>query len=493
MVLATVTLATTLYATTILIVIVILPQMQGSLSATQDQITWVVTFNVLATAVVTPMTGWLAARFGRRNVMLYSIFGFTVTTFMSGAAGSLETLVLYRILQGGFGATLVPLGQATILDTYPQHQHGTATAVFGMGVVVGPVIGPTLGGYIAELYNWRWAFYLVAPIGVIAWLGIWAFLPDRSRESGVRLDWTGFIMLSASMICLQLLLDRGERQDWFESLEIIIEAAGAVLAFYMFVTHSLTTSRPFLNLKLLLNRNYSLGLIIVFIYGTLNFTPMVMMPSMLQDLMGYPDSIIGVLIAARGIGAMVGFFLAMFVARLDPRIGMTVGFGILALSGWHMMGFDLNTTQFDVWIASAAQGLAVGLLWVPLTVATFKTIRPADLPETSAVYHLLRNVGSSIFISLSVTTMIRTTRMNYADLAEFISPYNERLLFAPLSPSWNTESATGLAQISGEIARQAAMIGYINAFVLFTLASLAALPLVMLVRNPKSDRAAPKD
>ncbi|MGY9054261.1 MAG: DHA2 family efflux MFS transporter permease subunit [Alphaproteobacteria bacterium] len=481
LVLSMVTLATTLYGTTVLVVSVILPQMQGSLSATQDQIAWVLTFNILATAIFTPMTGWLTARFGRRNVMIYCQAGFTVSTMFCGMAESLETLVFYRIMQGALGAPLIPLAQATILDTYPKEQHGKATAIFGMGVVIGPVLGPMLGGYLADVYNWRMAFFMIVPVGVAATTGLYFLLSDKGRQAGIRLDWTGFIALSVAVACVQLMLDRGERRDWFDSIEIVIEATLAAVAFYMFVAHSLTTAKPFLNLNLLLNRNYALGLGFVLIYGMLNFTPMVLLPPMLQGLMGYPNSVIGELLGARGIGALCGFFAAMFLSKLDPRIGMILGMGIQTASGLLMLTFDHNVTFEMVAVASAMQGLAVGIVWVPLTVAAFATLNPIYLAESSAIFHLLRNLGSSIFISLSVATVIRSRSENYSRMTEHASPYNENLEASGLS----IDSIAGLAGFAGEITRQASMIGYLNAFGLYTIACLASMPLILMFRVAK--------
>lgn len=491
MLLASVTLATTIYSMTVLIVSVVLPQMQGTLSATPDQISWVMTFNILATAVVTPMTGWLTGRFGWRNVMLNGVLGFAISTVLCGQADSLQSLVIYRILQGGFGAPLVPLAQAVLLDSFERRQHGLVTSIFGMGVVVGPIIGPVFGGYLSELLNWRWAFYMIVPFAVAGYAGLYVFLRDGGRAHGVRFDWTGFMALSAAIACLQLMLDRGERQDWFESPEIIIEAAFGIFAFYIFLMHSLTSRAPMLDLRQLLDRNYALGLIIVLIYGMLNFTPMVMLPPMLKDIAGYPESVIGMLLSCRGAGAMIGFFLAVWVGKLDPRLGMTVGFGLLVWSGWYMMTFDMNVTSFDVGLTSAVQGLAVGILWVPLTIATFATIDKSKLAETMSVFHLLRNVGSSIFISLSVTILVRTSGINYARMTEFISPFNELLGYPENNASFDISGVRGLAAISIELDRQADMIGFLNAFGAFTFASALALPLVLLVRMPgKTERGA---
>ncbi len=484
-ILASVTLSQTLYGMTFLMVTVILPQMQGSLSATQDQISWIVTLNILATAIMTPMAGWLSATFGWRNVMLYCLAGFTISTVLCGMAESLESLIVYRILQGGFGAPMTPLSNAILLAIYPKRQHGTVTAIFGMGVVVGPIFGPVFGGALSEIYDWRWTFWLIVPISAVAWAGLWASLVEGGRERGVRFDWAGFLSLSLAVTCLQLILDRGQQEDWFDSREIIIETAIAGVALYVFIVHSLTARAPFLNPRHLLDRNYSLGLIIVLVYGMLNFTPMVMLPPMLKDLMDYPDSIIGFLIACRGIGAVIGFFLAMWIGKLDPRIGMTVGFGVQAVSGIMMMQFDMTVTNAEVAVTSIMQGTAVGLIWVPLVVATFSTLDRRFLSESTGVFHLLRNLGSSIFISASVTTLVRTGQMNHAWLTEYISPFNERLAFPNLPNAWDIENLSGLAAMGGEIGRQAAMLGYLNAFGLYTAACVVVLPLILLVRVPK--------
>lgn len=485
-ILATATMATTLYATTILVVSVILPQMQGSLSATQDQIAWVVTFNILATAVATPMTGWLAGRFGRRATMIYSQAGFMLSTLACGLAPNLELLVVARICQGAFGAPLVPLAQATILDTFPKSKQAFATSVFGMGVVIGPVIGPIFGGYLADLYDWRWAFHMIVPAAAVSLLTLFIFIPDSRNRAPARLDWTGFLALCVAVAAMQLMLDRGNRQDWFDSYEIIIEACVAVLAFYLFVAHSVTTSKPFLNLKHLTDRNYALGLVFVFVYGMLNFTPMVLFPPMLQGLLGYPNQVIGELLGARGAGAVFGFFTAMFVGRLDPRVGLTLGCAVQAASGLWMMSFSLDVSFIEVAIASAMQGFAIGVMWPPLTVAAFRTIDTVYLAETSAIFHLLRNLGSSVFISLSVTALVRSTSENYGRLAEYITPFNENLNAAIAEGAASMSAADGLARISVGVARQAGMLGFLDAFALYTAACFAMFLMIPLFRIRKT-------
>ena len=251
LILVAVVLGSTLYATTLLVASTLLPQMQGTMSATQDEIAWTMTFNILATAVVTPMTGWLAARFGRRETISWSVLLFTVATFFCGAADSLEALVFWRVLQGALGAPVIPLSQTILLDSFPKRQLGLVTSIFGMAVVIGPVIGPTLGGLLSELYGWRWAFYMLVPVGFLSFAGLRFTLPQDKPAGRTALDWTGFLSLSVTIGCVQLVLSRGQRLDWFESTEIQIEAFVAVVSFWVFLAHSLTAEQPFLNLKLL--------------------------------------------------------------------------------------------------------------------------------------------------------------------------------------------------------------------------------------------------
>ena len=489
MIMLSIILGSTLYSTTLLIASTLLPQMQGAMSATQDEIAWVMTFNILATAVVTPMTGWLVASFGRRGVMVGSMALFSLFTYLCGAADSLETLVLWRILQGATGAPVTPLSQTILFDVFPRRQHRMITSIYGMTVVIGPVIGPALGGYMSDMYSWRWAFYGLVPVGVASCIGLQlSMLRDPPRQT-VRLDWIGFLSLSAAISCVQLVLSRGQRLDWFESPEIWIETIAACFAFYIFVTHSLTARRPFLNLRLLLDRNYALGLALVGVFGMLNVTPMVLLPPLLQQHAGFPDALIGEVLAARGVGATIGFFAAMFIGRLDPRIGMTIGFGLQVLSGLWLMSVNLDVGM-DVLVAnSVLQGMAIGIIWVPLTIASFATLDSRFWPEVMSVFHLLRNIGSSFFISMCVADIVRVTAQNYSRLSEMISPFNDRLALPWVMGGWSIETLPGLARLSKEINRQAAMIGYLDAFAMYTAASAGAVVLVLLVRRRHATRA----
>jgi DHA2 family multidrug resistance protein len=486
MIMLSIILGSTLYSTTLLIASTLLPQMQGAMSATQDEIAWVMTFNILATAVVTPMTGWLVARFGRRGVMVGSMALFSLFTYLCGAADSLESLVLWRILQGAAGAPVTPLSQTILFDVFPRRQHRLIMSIYGMTVVVGPVIGPALGGYMSDMYSWRWAFYGLVPVGLISCIGLQlSMLPDPARQR-VRLDWIGFLSLSAAISCLQLVLSRGQRLDWYESPEIWLETIAAIFAVYIFLAHSLTAQHPFLNLRLLLDRNYALGLALVGVFGMLNVTPMVLLPPLLQQHAGFPDTLIGEVLAARGLGATFGFFVAMFIGRLDPRIGMSIGFGLQVISGLWLMSINLDVTMEILVANSILQGIAIGVIWVPLTIASFSTLESRYWPEAMAVFHLMRNIGSSFFISLCVADIVRVTAQSYSHLSEMISPFNERLTLPWVMGGWSIDTLSGLARLSKEIGRQAAMIGYLNAFAMYTAASAGAVLLVLFVRRRRA-------
>ena len=486
LVLLSVILATMLYATTLTIANVALPQMQGDLSASIDQIAWVLTFNIVATAIATPPTGWLAARFGRKRLLLGAVLGFTISTVLCGLATSLPELILWRTAQGLFGAPLVPLSQAITLDTYPREQHGTAMALWGVGVMLGPILGPTIGGYMTELYNWRWIFFVVAPFGVVALAGCAAFVTESRREAGLRLDWFGFIVLSLALAATQLMFDRGQRLDWFESDEIVLWAVIAGLGYYLFVAHSLTAERPFFDLRMFTDRNFVVGLVLMFVFGLLVFVPMVLIPTMLERLGGYPVLMIGLLLAPRGIGNLLAMIVCgRLVTLIDPRIILAVGFALQAASTWMMSRFSLDTGISEVFWAGLLQGFAVGMMFVPLTVITFATLPVRFRTDGSALFHLCRNIGSSIGISLAVTYLVRSTQHNRAELAEHISPFNDMLHLPGASTQWDLGSLEGAVALSEEIQRQAAMIAYVNDFHVMTLLALGALPLILLATRPR--------
>lgn len=471
-----------LYFTSILVASTVLPQMQGTFAATPDEISWVITFNILATAIAMPMIGWLVARFGRRHVMVWSTSLFTLSTLLCGTSSSLEELIIWRIVQGAAGAPSVPLVQTILLDTFPPRQHRAVLGIYGMGVVMGPIIGPALGGYLAESYNWRWAFFLLVPVGAAASLGLaTSLLRDSKGGSAPRFSWAGFLLLSTAIGALQLALARGERLDWLESTEIQLLFLVAFIAFYAFIVQSLTTNNPFLDLRLLRERNYSLGLVLILLFGMLNFTPMVLLPTLMRTHLGYPDMLVGEVVAARGVGGVLGFFAVIFMSRLDARLSVGIGFLLQVWSGVWLMQIDVNVSALELELNGVIQGLSAGIVVVALTLTTFSGIAREKMPEATAVYHLLRNLGATLFISISVAEVVRSTGGNYARLTEIISPYNKMLTMPLVTGLWDLQTLSGLEHVSREMARQAAMIGYLNAFGLYTAVSAAAVPLVLLL------------
>ncbi len=483
MILAMVQLTTLLFGMTITSANVVLPQIKGAMSATQDQIAWVVTFNLVATAVATPVVGWLSSRFGWRQMLVTSMCGFTLFSFLCGLAHNLESLVLYRVGQGLFGAPLMPMGQGILLATFPRALHPLVMMMWGVGGVFGPILGPVLGSVVSEAYNWRGAFLMVVPPSIAGTALVWFALAPFTEKRVTQFDWTGFIALSVAIGAAQLIMDRGQRLDWFDSTEIILEAIAGSIALWIFVTHCLTARNPFIDPRLLQDRNFAVGLFLVFVMGMLSYTPIVLFPGLLNDLKGYPEGLIGWLLAGRGVGNLLSFLIVVPVTQRSPRLGLAAGMLLQAISGWWMAQLDLNMTSGDVFWSNVLQGFGFGLAFTPMSVLAFATLPTHRMTEGMPLFHLMRNFGSSLFISASIVLLIRSTAENYANMTEKISPFNKTFGLPGVSGQWNMQSADGLVAISGEIHRQAAMIGYINAFYLFTIASALAVPLAWLMRK----------
>lgn len=479
-------LATVMQAIDTTIANVALPSMQGTMSATQDQISWVLTSYIVAAAIMTPLTGVLASRLGRKRVFLISVVGFTVSSMLCGASTSLTEIVLFRLLQGVFGAGLVPLSQAVLLDTYPRERHGQAMAIWGLGVMVGPILGPSLGGYLTDYYNWRWVFYINLPIGIIAFLGILSSVPETSRHSGRSFDYFGFILLSFAIGALQLLLDRGQSLDWFSSREIIIETIIAGLFFYMFVVHMLTADSPFIEPTLFSDRNFVIGLIFIFTIGITLFATLALLPPFMQQLMGFPVVTTGLVLAPRGMGTMVAMVLVgRLIGRLDTRLLIGFGLSMMVLSLSIMTTFTIDVSIPVVVWTGVLQGLGFGFVFVPLSTATFSTLAQKLRTEGTAIYSLMRNIGSSIGISLVVTVLARSAQVNHAELAVHISPFRQPLDPANLPQVLDWSTATGVYLLNTLTTREAATIAYLNDFRLIMYVTLAALPLLLLMKGRK--------
>ena len=483
----TLTFITLLYSMAIMIVNVALPDIRGALSATTDQVAWVVTANIIASAIATPIAGWVGGRFGTRQIMLTGAVIFTISSILCGTAESLEALVFYRIIQGFSGAPLLPMCQAILMARFPKRLLHAGMAIWGMGAVLGPIIAPSVGGYLNELYGWRWVFFLIVPFGFAAILAIWLVIKDTSKDGSVRFDWLGFLSLSVAIAGIQLILDRGERAGWLESMEIVIELGIVAFALYFFFVHTFTTKRPFLRPVIFQDRNYITGMLIIFIFGMLNFVPMVLFPPLLQELRGFPQSVIGMLLAARGAGTLTGFTIMAFATRIDPRIPVLLGFSLQAFSGFMIASFSIDLTAFDVAWTSYVQGFGVGLIWVPVNVIAFSTLRSDYVPDGTAILHLIRNMGSSVFISICIIVALRSAKITYANLTEVVNPYNKLLEVPFLMGGWSLDNSSGISAFSAEMSRQSLMNGYLTAFFVFSLLAVVAIPLVFLIQMPKGE------
>lgn len=483
-----------LFNMTITVANLVLPQVRGALSATQDEISWVITLNLMATAIATPMTAWLAGRLGWRAMMLGTVAGFTIASFLCGLANSLETLILARILQGAFGAPIAPLGQAILLATFPRHLQPFALVMWGVGAVFGPVVGPIVGAMATEAWNWRAAFFMIVPPGIATLFCIWIALRDHTSSTTLRFDWLGFLALSVALVCAQLIFDRGHRLDWFDSPVITACAVVGALAFWVFVAHCLTTEKPFLDPRLLLDRNFAVGTLIAFVVGMLSFTSLVLFPTLLHDLRGYPENAISTLIAARGLGNWTAFLFIMQLTRAAPRIAIGSGLALQAMGSFWMSQFDINVPDFSIFWSHYLMGLGNSVAFTPMAVMAFSTLPRDKITEGAAVFTMMRNFGSSLFISMAVLIVIRSTTISYAQLAEYVTPFRTVLTYPGFPGSWNPETAAGLMRLSGEMKRQAAMIGYINAFYMMALTAACSVPLAFLLRRPgaaKSEDAQP--
>jgi DHA2 family multidrug resistance protein len=464
---------------------VVVPQIRGALSLTHEEGAWIVTLFLAAAAVATPLTGWLAGKFGWRRVMVTALAGFTLSSLACGLADSLETLLLARVAQGLFGAPLMPMGQGMLLATFPRHMHPLVLMLWGTGAVMGPTLGPILGGVMAESLDWRWAFLLMVPLGALTTLLAAFALGDQERGTASRLGLTGFVALALCMASAQLMLDRGHHLDWFDSAEITIELILAVTGGLVFIANTAWSRKPFLDPRMFRDWNFCVGLLVVFVMGALSYTLVVLFPPLLQDLRNYPESTIGYLMSARGLGNFLSFGVVVWATRYNARLALTAGLLLQVLAVWQMTTFNLNMSDFDIYWTNLVQGFGFGLAYTPMTVLAFSTLPAPLVVQGSAVFNLLRNFGSSLFISLSILVLVRTTAENYAGLTAAVSSLDIALNFSNLAEGLASDDAKSLTALKDEIERQAAIGGYLNAFVLSALAAAVALPLAWMFKVPK--------
>ena len=483
---ACVILATLMQALDTTIANVSLPYMQGSVAASQDQIAWVLTSYIVAAAIMTPPTGFLAGRLGIKRLFLISIAGFTAASMLCGMANSLAQIVLFRILQGFFGAALVPLSQTVLFDINPPERHGSAMAMWGVAVMAGPVLGPVLGGWLTYNYSWRFVFYINLPIGALAFAGITTFLTESPRNPHARLDWIGFGTLSLAIGAFQVMLDRGEQLDWFSSAEIITEAIIAAAAFYVFLVHTFTFAQPFVPPSLFRNRNFTAGVLFVFIVGLTYFASLALQPPYLQDLMNYPVVTAGLVMGPRGLGTMAAMtVVGRIIGRVDIRLLLAIGLALTADAFYLMTGWTPDISKQTIILVGVMQGIGLGFLFTPLSVVTLSTLSSGLRTQGAGLYSLSRNIGSSIGISVVNTMLTRNTQASHADISSYVTatssilnqPGDWQQLLSPLT-------AAGRAALDATVTEQARIIAYIDVYKLLMIATLLAIPLLLIFEKP---------
>jgi MFS transporter, DHA2 family, multidrug resistance protein len=475
---------------------VALPYMQGSLSASYDEITWVLTSYITAAAIMTAPVGWLAARFGRKYLFIICLIGFTVTSVMCGAAQSLGQVVLFRIFQGMFGAALVPLSQSTMMDIYPMEKRGQAMAIWGMGVMIGPILGPTLGGYLTELYSWRYVFYINIPFGVMATLGLIFFMPRSHPNFNMKFDWTGFAVLSLGIGAMQLMLDRGQDQDWFSSREIVVECVLGALGVYLFVVHMATGTRPFIPPAMFKDRNFATGAFMMFAAGTILVSSSSLMAPWLQNLANYPVETAGLIMAPRGIGTMAAMMVGgKLTTKIDSRKIMACGITMLILSIWEMTSWTPDVSQTRIALTIVFQGAGLGFLFIPLQVLAFATLPSQYRTDGASVFSLARNIGAAIGVSVTSFMLAHNTQALHAEIGASVTPFNRALQDGgTVERMLNPVTHHGAALLDRIINQQAQITAFVDDYRMMIFTTLPALGLLFLMRRPKmAARPSPED
>jgi len=464
---------------------VALPHMQGSLSASQDQITWVLTSYIIATAIMTPLSGWLSLKIGRKPMFLASIAGFTVASMLCGVAQNLPEMVIFRLIQGIAGASLMPLSQTVMLDVYPQRQIPQVMSIWSAAVIMGPIIGPALGGWITESLDWRWVFYINLPVGILAFSGIWFFMSHDGGGKERPFDFLGFGSLVTFVCAFQLMTDRGPDQDWFNSREIWIELIVAAVGFWIFIVQTLTAKQPFFHRDLAKDRNFVACTTFGLFVGALLFSTTALLPSFMQNLLGYSALQSGYASMPRGVGSLCAF---LFVPYLIPRIGarrvLVIGLVTAVFALWQMAHFDLSMTSEPIMTSGIVQGFGVGLLFAPLNTLAYATLNPIHRTEGTIVNTMARSLGSSLGISMISATLASNSAMAHEVLADRFD-CGDPVMNAGLAAGMNPCVTGGsLAALNGEVTRQATMIAYDSIFAWMALGTLFLAPLLLLMRPP---------
>lgn len=463
---------------------VALPYMQGSLSATSTQVNWVLTSYIVAAAILTPATGWLEQRFGRRQLFLVCVTGFVVASMLCGTATSIEQMVIYRMIQGAFGAPVVPLSQAVLLDSYPLRMRGQAMAIFGLGVMLGPILGPTLGGWLTQYYDWRWVFYVNVPLGILTLLLAFGFLEGKIGSAAAKLDWFGFATLGIAIGALQLFLDRGEQLSWFQSAQIQVLVGLTILGLYLFIIHTVTARQSFLDKRLFTDRNFVMGQILIFVVGAVLLATLALLAPYLERLMGYPVLTAGLVLAPRGIGTMVAMVLVgRLMSVVDTKYLLLVGLGLTAVALYQMSQFTPDISQASIISTGLIQGFGLGFVFVPLSTVTFATLAEDLRTQGTGFYSLVRNVGSSVGISVTTFLLTSNSAIVHAGLASDVSPYSRAV--QQLGPALHLDTMAGKAMVNELIAVQAATIGYADNFRLMMYVTILIMPLVLLLRHTR--------
>ena len=462
---------------------VALPHMQASLSATQESINWVLTSYIVASAIALPISGWLADRVGRKRLLLISVVGFTVASVLCASAVSLTEMVVFRAFQGVSGAFIVPLAQATLFDINPREKHGQAMALFGGGVMIGPILGPVLGGWLTDNYNWRWVFLVNLPVGVICTLVMMRYMP-KTETLKRNFDIFGFALLAIALGALQMFLDRGEQKDWFESWEIILELGLALAAAWMFVVHIVMAKHPLFERSLFKDRNFSTAMLFMAVTGVLLLAGLALLPPLLQNLYGYSVLQSGYLTAPRGIGTLISMIMAgRLVGKVDSRLLVGIGVTCMGVSLWMMTGFAIDQPSRPVIVSGVVQGLGLGLIFVPLQSLAFETLAPRLRTTAAALLNLSRNIGGSVGISVVSAQLVRMTQVAHADIASHVTEQSIPMADPTLMQTVAPQGDVALAIINAEVTRQAVFIAYLDDFKLMMIVTFAVLPLLLFMKR----------